>query len=77
MSVRQVLDAIERAAGRPVPHRVSGRRPGDPARLVAKSDRAQDELGWRPTRSLDDIVSTAWRWHERYPMGYASAHVRS
>ncbi len=69
MSVRQVIDAIERAAGRPVPHRVSGRRPGDPARLVAKSDRARSELGWRATRSLDDIVDTAWRWHERHPLG--------
>ena len=77
VSVRQVLDAIERASGRPVPHRVSGRRPGDPARLVAKSDRAQEELGWRTKCSLDDIVSTAWRWHERYPMGYATTHVRS
>ena len=77
MSVRQVLDAIGRAAGRPVPHRVSGRRPGDPARLVAKSDRAQNELGWRATRSLDAIVDTAWRWHERHPLGYGSPHARS
>jgi len=72
MSVRQVLNAIERASGRPVPHRVSGRRPGDPARLVAKSDRAGNELGWRAARSLDDIVDTAWRWHERHPLGYSS-----
>ena len=72
MSVRQVLDAIERTAGRPVPHRLSGRRPGDPARLVAKSARAGDELGWRAARSLDDIVDTAWRWHERHPLGYSS-----
>jgi UDP-glucose-4-epimerase GalE len=77
MSVRQVLDAIERASGRPVPYRVSGRRPGDPARLVARSDRAQNEMGWRASRSLDDIVKTACRWHERHPLGYAGRHARS
>jgi UDP-glucose-4-epimerase GalE len=77
MSVRQVLDAIGRVAGRPVPHRVGKRRAGDPPRLVAKSDRAQDELGWRATRSLDEIVTTAWRWHERHPLGYATSSARS
>jgi UDP-glucose-4-epimerase GalE len=77
MSVRQVLDAIGRVAGRPVPHRVGRRRPGDPARLVAKSDRAGQELEWRATRSLDEIVTTAWRWHERHPLGYASSNARS
>jgi UDP-glucose-4-epimerase GalE len=77
MSVRQVLDAIERASGHPVPYRVSGRRPGDPARLVARSDRAQNEMGWRASRSLDDIVKTACRWHERHPLGYAGRHARS
>jgi UDP-glucose-4-epimerase GalE len=77
MSVRQVLDAIARVSGRPVPHRIGGRRAGDPARLVARSDRAQHELGWRATRSLDDIVTTAWRWHERHPLGYAGPNARS
>ena len=77
MSVRQVLDAIGRVAGRPVPHRVGGRRAGDPARLVASSDRAGQELGWRATRSLDQIVLTAWRWHERHPLGYTSSNARS
>jgi UDP-glucose-4-epimerase GalE len=70
MSVRQVLDAVGRAAGRPVPHGVSGRRPGDPARLVAESRRAREELGWQPGRSLDEIVDTAWRWHTRHPAGF-------
>jgi UDP-glucose-4-epimerase GalE len=77
MSVRQVLDAIGRVAGRPVPHLVGRRRAGDPARLVAKSDRAHHELGWRATRSLDEIVTTAWRWHERHPLGYANGNTRS
>jgi UDP-glucose-4-epimerase GalE len=73
MSVRQVLDAVGRAAGRPVPHTVSARRPGDPARLVAASERAQRELGWRPGRALDEIVATAWRWHDSHPAGFGSA----
>jgi UDP-glucose 4-epimerase len=77
MSVRQVLEAVGRVAGRAVPHKVSGRRPGDPARLVARSQRAHDELGWRATRPLDAIVATAWRWHERHPNGYGSSHARS
>jgi UDP-glucose-4-epimerase GalE len=77
VSVRQVLDTIGRVAGRPVPHRIGARRAGDPARLVANSERARHELGWRPARSLDQIVRTAWRWHERHPLGYASATARS
>ena len=77
VSVRQVLHTIGRVADRPVPHRVGERRAGDPARLVAKSDRARHELEWRATRSLDQIVLTAWRWHERHPLGYTSSHARS
>jgi UDP-glucose-4-epimerase GalE len=70
MSVRQVLDAVGRAAGRPVPHAVSARREGDPARLVAASRRAREELGWQPSRTLDEIVETAWRWHDANPSGF-------
>jgi len=73
MSVRQVLDAAGRAAGRPVPHTVGPRRPGDPARLVASSERASRELGWRPRfGELPMIVDTAWRWHATWPHGYAT-----
>ena len=73
-SVRQVLQAVERVTGRPVPHQVGARRAGDPARLVASSDRARAELGWRPQLDrLDTIVETAWTWHSRHPGGYASA----
>jgi UDP-glucose-4-epimerase GalE len=73
MSVRQVLEAVGRAVGRPVPHVVSGRRAGDPARLVAASHRAGSELDWRATRPLDVIVDTAWHWHREHPHGYAGA----
>jgi UDP-glucose-4-epimerase GalE len=71
VSVRAVLDAVGRAANRPVPHHTGPRRAGDPARLVASNTRARQELGWTPRLdSLDAIVSTAWRWHAQHPEGY-------
>ena len=71
VTVRQVVNAVARAAGRDVPHTIGPRRPGDPARLVAANGRARRELGWAPAyQSLDVIVQTAWRWHERHPHGY-------
>lgn len=63
-SVREVLDAVARVAGRPVPHETAPRRAGDAARLVASSDLAQSTLDWRPNlTSIDTIVQTAWNWH--------------
>jgi UDP-arabinose 4-epimerase len=65
-SVREVITAAERVTGRRVPRRETGRRPGDPPVLVADARRAQEVLGWRPTRSdLDNILATAWAWHCR------------
>ena len=65
-SVRQVLDAVERVAGKPVPHSIGPRRAGDPAELVSDPKKAMHELGWTPAMSdLDTIVATAWDWHRR------------
>ncbi|MCH5277646.1 MAG: UDP-glucose 4-epimerase GalE [Desulfovibrionaceae bacterium] len=62
-SVRQILDAAQKACGRPIPHSVAPRRPGDPAELVADATRAGRELGWTPAHSsLEEIMNTAWRW---------------
>ncbi len=62
-SVLQVLRAVERAAGRPVPHEIGPRREGDPASLIAAPDKARAQLGWEPRRSsLDEIVGDALRW---------------
>jgi UDP-glucose-4-epimerase GalE len=70
-SVRQVIETVGRVAGRPVPHSVGARRPGDPARLVASSGRARAELGWTPRfADLETIVRTAWQWHQGAPNGY-------
>jgi len=67
-SVREVITAVETAAGRSVPRREMARRPGDPPELVADAALATATLGWRPQHSdLPAIVGTALRWHERHP----------
>lgn len=72
-SVREVLAAVERAVGRPVPFRSAPRRAGDPAVLYASATRIRTELGWVPQRAdLDTIVGDAWRWHSTHPYGFAS-----
>jgi UDP-glucose-4-epimerase GalE len=66
-TVREVIEAVERVTGRPVPRREVGRRPGDPAVLVADPSRANALLGWKPAHSdLDTIVGTAWNWHVKH-----------
>jgi UDP-glucose 4-epimerase len=76
-SVREVLDAVERVTGVPVPTLYAGRRPGDPAILVANASRANEVLGWQPRRSnLDEMVSSAWAWRQRFPGGYDVAASR-
>ena len=70
-SVREVVDAAQRVTGRSVPTRERPRRPGDPPELVAAVDRAATVLGWRASHSsLDEILSSAWRWHQNHPHGY-------
>ncbi len=65
-SVREVIESARRVTGLPIPAEVHPRRPGDPAVLVASSDKAIRELGWKPRYSqLDDIVRTAWAWHQK------------
>jgi UDP-glucose 4-epimerase len=67
-SVREVIESARRVTGHPIPAEVHPRRPGDPAVLVASSDKAIRELGWKPRYTqLDDIIRTAWVWHlKRY-----------
>jgi UDP-glucose 4-epimerase len=71
-SVREVIASVERVSGRAVPHSFGPRRPGDPAVLVAASAALKRDTGWTPRfPALDDIVRTAWAWHEAHPRGYA------
>ena len=71
-SVREILGAVERATGKPVPHTIAPRRAGDPPVLYADSSKAQKELGWKPVHtSTDSIVASAVKWHQGHPGGYA------
>jgi UDP-glucose-4-epimerase GalE len=64
-SVQEVIATIEAITGATVPRRVAPRRAGDPPELVADPSRAQASLGWKATRSLRDIVRTAWQWEQK------------
>jgi UDP-glucose 4-epimerase len=65
-SVREVIDSARRVTERPIPAEVHPRRPGDPAVLVASSEKALRELGWQPRYTdLDEIIATAWEWHQK------------
>jgi UDP-glucose 4-epimerase len=69
-SVMQVLQAFEQASGRSVPYRVMPRRSGDIAESWADASKAAKELGWKATRSLQDMVTDTWRWQSNHPRGY-------
>jgi UDP-glucose 4-epimerase len=67
-TVREVIDSVRRVTGRPIDVQEEPRRPGDPAVLVASSEKIKAELGWEPQfAQLDQIIASAWKWHqERY-----------
>lgn len=63
-----VVAAAEQVVGRSVPFKLVGRRPGDPARLVASSTKARQVLGWeRSWQDMSAIIDSAWRWHRTQP----------
>jgi UDP-glucose 4-epimerase len=65
-SVKKVIESARRVTGHPIPAEIQPRRPGDPASLVASSDKAIRELGWKPRYTqLDAIMRTAWVWHQK------------
>jgi UDP-glucose 4-epimerase len=65
-SVKEVIESARRVTGHAIPVEVNPRRPGDPAVLVAGSEKAIRELGWKPRYTqLDDILRTAWAWHQK------------
>ena len=70
-SVREVIDCCRRITGRKIDIVEKPRRPGDPPRLIASSEKIRRELGWQPQfQSLDAIVASAWKWHTKFPRGY-------
>jgi UDP-glucose 4-epimerase len=70
-SVREVIAACGEVTGRKIETVEKRRRPGDPPRLIASSERITSELGWRPQfQSLEAIIESAWKWHQKFPGGY-------
>jgi UDP-glucose 4-epimerase len=70
-SVREVVDCCRKITGKEIPVKEMPRRPGDPPRLIAASEKIKRELGWQPKfQSLDAIVESAWKWHQKFPRGY-------
>lgn len=69
-SVLQMVTAFEKAVGRELPYEVVGRRPGDLPAFWADPSRAEAELGWRATRTIDDMCADAWRWQSQNPDGF-------
>ncbi|MFG2837673.1 UDP-glucose 4-epimerase GalE [Streptomyces zaomyceticus] len=70
-SVKELIRAFEEASGRPVPHRVTGRRPGDVAELVAEPSKVAAAWGWTARRDLAAMCRDAWRFQQQNPFGYA------
>jgi UDP-glucose 4-epimerase len=70
-TVREVIDTAREVTGRDIPVRVGARRPGDPAALVATSEKIKRELGWQPQfQDLRVIIESAWNWTQSHPNGY-------
>jgi UDP-glucose 4-epimerase len=77
-SVREVIETARRVTGHAIPVREIERRPGDPAILVASSDKIKRELDWQPQYpNLEAIVRSAWDWFRAHPQGYAAPHKSS
>jgi UDP-glucose 4-epimerase len=70
-SVREVIAACRKITGKEIDAVEKPRRPGDPPRLIASSEKIKRELGWQPQfQSLDAIIESAWKWHHKFPHGY-------
>jgi UDP-glucose 4-epimerase len=70
-SVKEVIEVARKVTGHPIPAVITGRRAGDPAFLIASSEKAMKELGWKPKyNSLETIIETAWNWHKNHPNGF-------
>lgn len=70
-SVKEIIEAARSVTGHPIPAEVRGRRPGDPDILIASSEKAEQVLGWtRQYQSVEDIIATAWNFHQKHPKGF-------
>jgi UDP-glucose 4-epimerase len=72
-SVREVIESCRKITGHKIPVVEMPRRPGDPARLIAASEKIQRELGWQPKfQRIDAIIESAWKWRQKFPKGYGN-----
>lgn len=70
-SVKEMIEAAKKATGRDIKVVMGNRRMGDPAQLIASSEKAQRILGWKPRYTdVEDVIGTAWNWHQKHPDGY-------
>ena len=71
-TVKEVIDTAREVTGHPIPAKTTPRRAGDPAQLIASSEKARTILGWHPEHAdLREIIETAWNWHKNHPNGFA------
>ena len=71
-TVKEVIDTAREVTGHPIPAKTTPRRAGDPAQLIASSEKARTVLGWHPEHAdLREIIKTAWNWHKNHPNGFA------
>lgn len=76
-SVKEVIEIAREVTGHPIPAKMEPRRAGDPAVLVASSDKCKSELGWKPVRTdLKTIIQDAWNWHQNHPNGFNDMAVK-
>jgi len=70
-SVKEIIDTARKVTSKEIPAKLGERRLGDPAKLIASSDKARNVLGWNPSRtSIEKIMKDAWNWHTSHPNGY-------
>ena len=70
-SVKEVVEVARKVTGHAIPAVITERRAGDPARLIASSEKAREVLNWNPQHAeLEEIISSAWKWHSTHPKGY-------
>lgn len=71
-TVKEVIETARKVTGDPIKAAIEPRRAGDPAQLIASSEKARTILGWKPEHAdLEEIIATAWKWHSTHPNGYA------
>jgi UDPglucose--hexose-1-phosphate uridylyltransferase len=72
-SVKEIVEMAREVTQHPILAKIADRRPGDPATLIASSEKARQELGWKPQyEDIKIIISSAWKWHQGHPTGYES-----